>query len=126
MCVYVCVCIYIYIIICACVRACVRACVCMYVCVYIYIYIYIYVRSYNIFMIETHTIKGGALGPEASYRLPLQVIIALCKYRHRLNGYLVLQGNIAFRAAQFKQFLKLLARKSYSFFYSWGALPMVT
>ena len=28
-----------------------------------------------------------------------------------VNGYLVLQGNLHFRDAQFKQFLELLARK---------------
>ena len=30
-------------------------------------------------------------------------------FRHRLNGYLVLQGNIPLRTSQFMHFLKLLA-----------------
>ena len=32
-------------------------------------------------------------------------------FRHRLDGYLVLQGNIPFRTAQFKKFPKVPARK---------------
>ena len=41
---------------------------------------------------------------------------------NQLTGYLVLQGNIPFRTAQFKHFIKLLARKRLGS--SWAKYPL--
>ena len=93
--------------------------------VYVCIYIYIYIRVYIYIYIHTRTClyvfeAAGSPGLEpmlvhefsfTDARVPLCLGRDARSTRHRLDGYLVLQGNIPLRTSQVKHVLKLLARK---------------